>query len=57
MDVQHPNYLESVRLNITMPVDAGSHVIAKFFRTDRAHDQIKYYWKTLKNTSPQWVEK
>ena len=46
MDVQHPNYLESVRLNIAMPVDADSHVIAKFFRTDRAHDQIKYYWKT-----------
>ena len=46
MDVQHPNYLESVRLNIAMPVDADSHVIVKFFRTDRAHDQIKYYWKT-----------
>ena len=41
MDVQHPNYLESVRLNIAMPVDANGQVIAKFFRTDRAHDQIK----------------
>ena len=29
---------------------ADGHVIAKFCRTDRARDQIKYYWKTLKIT-------
>ena len=25
------------------------HVIVKFSRMDRARDQIKYYWKTLRN--------
>ena len=33
------------------------HVIAKFSGIDRACDQIKYCWKTKKNTWPQWVEK
>ena len=47
--LQAPKVARKIEIEHWYACGAEGHVITKFSRTDRARDQIKYYWKTLKN--------